>query len=71
MVRVQFNGKNSMQQVNFSMPSPDIVQLTGKKIPRCTEGFKVYRMNGDFLGDYSEYTKIIKEVENGLQFGKK
>ncbi len=71
MLRVQFNDKKSMQQVNFNIVSPDVVELTGKNVPRDTSGFKMYRLNGDFLGDYSEYRKIVAEVENGLQFGKK
>lgn len=51
--------------------SQDVVELTDKKVPRKTSGFKVHRLNGDFLGDYSDYTEIVGEVENGLQFGKK
>lgn len=70
MIRVQFNDKKSMQQVQFKTISSSVVQLTGKKVLRDTSGFKVYRMNGDFLGDYSEYTEIVAEVENGLQYGK-
>lgn len=70
MLRVQFNDKNSMQNVEFKTISDSVVQLTGKKVLRDTSGFKMYRLNGDFLGDYSEYTEIIAEVENGLQYGK-
>lgn len=70
MIRVQFNDKKSMQEVDFKTISPSVVQLTGKKVLRDTSGFKMYRMNGDFLGDYSDYTKIVAEVENGLQYGK-
>lgn len=70
MIRVQFNDKKSMQEVEFKTISSSVVQLTGKKVLRDTSGFKVYRMNGDFLGDYSEYTEIVAEVENGLQYGK-
>jgi len=70
LIRVQFNDKKSMQEVEFKTISSSVVQLTGKKVLRDTSGFKVYRMNGDFLGDYSEYTEIVAEVENGLQYGK-
>ena len=70
MIRVQFNDKKSMQQVDFKTISPDVVQLTGNKVPKDTSGFKVYRLNGDFLGDYSDYTVIVKEVDGGLQYGK-
>lgn len=71
MIRVQFNKTNSMYQVDFKIISPSVVQLTGKKVPKNQNGFKAYRLNGDFHGDYSDYTEIVKEVENGLQFGKK
>lgn len=70
MLRVQFNDKKSMQQVDFKTVSPSVVQLTGKKVPKDTSGFKMYRLNGEFLGDYSEYTEIVAEVENGFQYGK-
>ena len=70
MIRVQFKGDNQMYTAEFKSISSNVVQLTGN-IPRKTSGFKVHRLNGDFLGDYSEYTEIVGEVENGLQFGKK
>ena len=71
MIRVQFNNKKSMQQVNFKRISESIVQLTGKKVLKNVSGFKVYRLNGDLLGDYSDYTEIVAEVEDGLQFSRK
>lgn len=70
MIRVQFNDKKSMQQVEFKMISSSVVQLTGKKVPKNTTGFKAYRLNGDFLGDYSVFTNIVAEIKNGIQFGK-
>ena len=70
MLRVQFNNSKSMYQADFKTISPSVVQLTGKKIPKNTSGFKVHRLNGDFLGDYSEYTEIVEEVKNGFRFGK-
>lgn len=70
MLRVQFNDQKTMQNVEFKQISPSVVQLTGQKVLRNTSGFKMYRLNGDFLGDYSEYTEIVAKVENGLQFGR-
>ena len=70
MVRVQFKGDNRMYTAEFKSISSNVVQLTGN-IPRNTSGFRVHRLNGDFLGDYSDYTEIVGEVKNGLQFGKK
>ena len=71
MIRIQFNNSKAMYPVNFKTISSDIVELTGKKVPRNTSGFKAHRLNGDFLGDYSDYTEIVGKVENGLQFGNK
>lgn len=70
MIRVRFKDDAAMHLAEFQRLSPDVVQLTGK-IPRKTAGFEVYRLSGEFLGDYSDYTEIVGEVENGLQFGKK
>lgn len=67
MVRVKFNNSEAAYNVDFSKVSPDIVQLTGN-IPKNTSGFKVYRLNDSFLGDYSGYTEIIDEFNNGLKF---
>lgn len=71
MLRIQFNNSKSMYQAEFTRISSDVIQLTGKKIPRNTSGFKVHRLNGAFLGDYTDYTEIVGVVENGLQFGRK
>lgn len=70
MLRIKFNNQKSMHQAEFKEISDNVVQLTGKKISKNTSGFKVYRLNGDFLGDYSDYKNIVEEVENGFQFGK-
>lgn len=71
MIRIQFNNSKSMYAVDFKTISPSVVQLTGKKVPANTSGFKAYRLNGDFLGDYSDYTEIVGKADNGLQFGRK
>ena len=70
MLRVRFNNSEAAYNVDFKTVSADIVQLTGR-VPKNTSGFKVYRLNDRFLGDYSDYTKIVTELENGLQFGKR
>lgn len=70
MLRVQFNGNVTRQNVEFSRVSNNVVQLTGEKIPRKTEGFMMYRLNGDFLGDYSDYTVIVADNGNSVQFGR-
>ena len=51
------------------MINENTVKLTGNKLKVNNSGFKAYRLNGDFLGDYSEYTKCM-ETEDGLIFEK-
>ena len=70
MLRVKFNNSEAAYNVDFFQMPNDIIQLIGD-IPKNTSGFKVYRLNDSFLGDYSEYTEIVAETEYGLQFGKK
>lgn len=54
MIRVQFNDRKSMQQVEFKTISHNVVQLTGKKIPKSNKGFKVYRLNGVWRHIYTK-----------------
>lgn len=67
MIRVKFNNKRNYIDVNFKMISEKEVILTGTNIPKNESGFKTYRMNGDLLGDFSEF-KICKETKNGFIF---
>ena len=70
MIRVQFNGSPARKEAEFRMVNESTVELTGDKIKPETTGFKTYRLNGEFLGDYSEYTEITAEVKNGYHFSK-
>lgn len=70
MIRVQFNGSPARKEAEFRMVDSSTVELKGDKIKPETTGFKTYRLNGEFLGDYSEYTEITAEVKNGYHFSK-
>lgn len=70
MIRVQFNNSKSMLTADFTALTEEVVQLKGEKIKPNDSGFKVYRLNGNFLGDYSEYTKIVQQEEGCVQFGR-
>lgn len=51
----------------FSNMTDNIVQLRGKNVNNSS-GFKVHReSDGMLLGDYSDFTTIYKEIENGVQ----
>ena len=70
MIRVQFNNQKSVQMAEFEQVSNDVVRLTGEKIRADTSGFKVYRLNGDFLGDYSEYVKIVEASDSYVKLSR-
>ena len=55
--------------VEFKRLSSNIVQLIGK-FPSKESGFTLGRIGEPeaFTGDYTDYTTIYKELENGVQF---
>lgn len=69
MIRIQFNNQKSMQNVEFMLLSETSVKMSGKKLKKNTSGFKAYRLNGDLLGDYSDFTKCTN-AEDGFVFDK-
>ena len=68
MIRVQFTNSKAFYNVDFSLEG-EAVKLEGKKFPKKMEGFKAFRLNGDLLGDYSEY-KNYEPTEGGFIFTK-
>lgn len=70
MIRVKYNDSAKMIDAEFKLLSEEAVQLTGKKVEANTSGFVAYRLNGDFLGDYSEYTKVVKAEKGMVQLSK-
>lgn len=69
MIRVQFNNQKSAQNVEFKMISETSVKLSGQKLKKNTSGFKVFRLSGELLGDYSDFIKCT-ESDNGFIFEK-
>lgn len=60
LIRVKFNNKPTFYDVSFELLSNKI-KLTGDKLIENVSGFKAYRLNGDELGDYSDYTVCHKQ----------
>lgn len=54
-------------EVNFSKVSPHVVQVLGN-LPFSDKGFTLSRPGKKDSWDYSAYTTLYREVENGLQF---
>lgn len=69
MIRVKFNNKPTYYDVSFELLSESKVKLTGDKLKENESGFKTYRLSGDELGDYSDYT-VCKKENDALIFEK-
>lgn len=69
MIRVKFNNKPTYYDVSFELLSESKIKLTGDKLKENESGFKTYRLNGDELGDYSDYT-VCKKENDALIFEK-
>lgn len=69
MIRVKFNNKPTYYDVSFELLSESKIKLTGDKLKENRSGFKTYRLSGDELGDYSDYT-VCKKENDALIFEK-
>lgn len=66
MIKVLFDGESAMREVSFSRIGDHHVTLIGD-VPKIINGFRTYRMNGQPLGDFSEYKTIYRKIEGGVQ----
>lgn len=62
---VRFLNEESRKKASVNIISNKIVQLEGV-LPNVS-GFKVYRDNGDLLGDYSDYTTLYRSESDYFQ----
>ncbi len=65
MIQVKIN--EQFYNVEFHRMSENTILLIGD-IPVSTNGFVTYRLNGKQLGDFSDYTTIYRQHENGIEF---
>lgn len=66
MIKVLFNGESEMREVSFSREGEHLVTLIGA-LPETIDGFRTYRMNGQPLGDFTEYKTIYRWINGGVQ----
>ena len=70
MIRIQFNNQKCFMDVSFKLLSDTSILISSEKEMReNNSGFKAYRLNGNMLGDYSDYKKC-KKTKQGLVFEK-
>lgn len=68
MLTLKYIGEKTGYEVSFENVNPHVVQITGY-FPIKQKGFLLYRDGVDEpLGDYTGYTTVYREVEQGAQF---
>lgn len=65
MIKIKYNNKNNFEEVKFSR-NENIVSLKGTT--ENNSGFKTYRMSGEQLGDFSDYTTTYRLLDNEVQY---
>lgn len=67
MLIMKYLGLKTEYEVNFSRVSENIVQLIGD-MPAKEKGFTLSRKEKEDAWDYSDFTTVYREIENGIQF---
>ena len=66
MIKIKYNNSNVFEEVTFTRLSNNIVSLKGGT--ENNGGFKTYRMNGEQLGDFSDYTTTYRLLDDEVQY---
>lgn len=65
MIKIKYNNSNIFEEVTFSKLG-NIVSLKGAT--ENNSGFKTYRMSGEQLGDFSDYTTTYRLLDDEVQY---
>lgn len=66
-MQLKYQNDDSIYEIEFKKISKNIVEITGD-FPIQTDGFTLSREKHEDNWDYSAFTTVYKEVENGCQF---
>ena len=65
MIKIKYNNSNIFEEVTFSKIG-NTVSLKGTT--ENNSGFKTYRMSGEQLGDFSDYTTTYRLLDDEVQY---
>ena len=65
MIKIKYNNSNIFEEVTFSK-TDNIVSLKGTT--ENNSGFTTYRMSGEQLGDFSDYTTTYRLLDDEVQY---
>lgn len=67
MLELTYNGSGVKFEVSFRTISEHVCEVVGN-VPHVTTGFTLSRIGKQDGWDYSGYTTIFRELDNGLQY---
>lgn len=65
MIKIKYNNQETFEEVTFSKLG-NIVSLKGAT--ENNSGFTTYRMSGEQLGDFSDYTTTYRILDDEVQY---
>ena len=65
MIKIKYNNQENFEEVTFSK-TDNIVSLKGTI--ENNSGFTTYRMSGEQLGDFSDYTTTYRLLDDEVQY---
>ena len=65
MIRIKYNNTDTFEEISFSR-SNNLVTMTPTN-PN-TSGFKTYKLSGEQLGDFSDFTTVYKVEGNSVTY---
>ena len=68
MIKIKFLDQDALYPVSFTQDSAHVCTTIGEGIPQDTCGFLTFRMNGQPLGDRSDFTTIYRILDNGIRW---
>lgn len=66
MIKIKFNDRENFEEVTFSRLSDNIVALKGAT--ENNSGFTTYKLSGEQLGDFSDYTTTYRLLDGEVQY---
>lgn len=66
MIKIKYLNKETYEEVSFSRLSDNVVSLKGAT--ENTSGFCTYRLSGEQLGDFSDYTTTYRILDDEVQY---
>lgn len=67
MLKFNYKTETAKYDISFTKNSENVVTIAGE-FPIKTDGFYLNREGHEDFWDYTEYTTIYKELENGAMF---